>query len=181
MEHFEAWEAFDHFEKGSGRFTYQDKDLFSVTHPLKSGHSLSEEDVYDMMDSCHPRDLKADEEEEATMAKNWREKMRKRCEQARKDADRLWGFYGMQDAEWRETFENDSNRQAALTCRKCHYKYYIHAGESNNGPNPDDPENDGYYPSTASSAIRCLVTSNRRKKIGMRCLKIQISWTRPEI
>jgi hypothetical protein len=105
-EHFEAWEAFDYFEKGSVRFTYQDKDLFSVTHRdlfsvthrLKLGRSFSEEDDDDMIDLCHPRDLKADEEEEAAMAEDWREKMRKRRERATKDADRLWVFSGMQDA-----------------------------------------------------------------------------------
>jgi hypothetical protein len=145
-EHFEAWEAFDHFEKGSGRFTYQDKDLVSVTHRLKPGRSFSEEDDFDMMDSCHPRDSKAEEEEEAAMAEDWREKMWKRRKRATKDADRLWVFNGMQDAEWHEMFENDSNRLRAYR-RKCRYKYYINDdGSTNNGPNPDDPENNGYYP-----------------------------------
>jgi hypothetical protein len=146
-EHFEAWEAFDHFEKGSGRFTYQDKDLFSVTHRLKPGYSFSEEDDYNMIESYHPRrDSKADEEEEAAMAEDWREKMRKRRDRATKYADHLWVFNGMQDAEWCETFENNSNRLRAYR-RKCHYKHYIHADGSNNGLNPDNPaENDGYYP-----------------------------------
>jgi hypothetical protein len=43
---------------------------------LKPGCSFSEEDEFDMMDSCHPRDSKAEEEEEAVMAEDWRQKMR---------------------------------------------------------------------------------------------------------
>jgi hypothetical protein len=112
---------------------------------LKPGRSFSEEDEFDMMDSCHPRDSKAEEEEEATMAEDWRQKVRKRRKRATKDADCLWGFNGMQDAEWRETFENDSNRLRAYR-RKCRYKLYINDDGSNNRPNPDDPENNGYYP-----------------------------------
>jgi hypothetical protein len=108
---------------------------------LKPGRNFNEEDDFDMVDSCHSRDSKAAEEEgESARAEDWREKIRKRREWATKDADRPWrGFNGMQDAEWRETFENDSNRLRAYR-RKCRYKYCISDDGSSNRPKPDDPE-----------------------------------------
>jgi hypothetical protein len=98
---------------------------------LKPGHSFSEEDGYDMIESCHPRDSKADKEEEAAMAEDDVIGPRKTLTAC--------GFLT-------ECKMQSGVRRSRMTATDFALTAVSAATSTIYGPNPDDPENDGYYP-----------------------------------